>query len=177
VRRDDVAFGATYDELRRANGDSYHVTNCSPQVAEFNQSSRGSDNWGDLENAVLKQAASERLAVFAGPVLSSGDPRFLGRMGGTLRTLVQIPTRFWKVIVARTGDGIGVYGFVLEQDLSEVDTREFAVPEPFRRSMMPISAIGELAGIVFAAALIGNDQFDDRGIELAQRAGVTRQRR
>ncbi len=34
VRRDDVAWGRSYDELKCANGDSYHVTNCSPQVGE-----------------------------------------------------------------------------------------------------------------------------------------------
>ncbi|MEM9761251.1 MAG: DNA/RNA non-specific endonuclease, partial [Pseudomonadota bacterium] len=50
VRRDDVAWGTTYDEMRNANGDSFHSTNCSPQVSTFNQSSRGTDNWGDLEN-------------------------------------------------------------------------------------------------------------------------------
>ena len=47
VRRDDVAWGTTYEEVRRANGDTYHVTNCSPQVARFNQSPAG--RWGRLE--------------------------------------------------------------------------------------------------------------------------------
>ncbi len=40
VRRYDVAWGRTYPILRRANGDTYHVTNCSPQVAEFNLPTR-----------------------------------------------------------------------------------------------------------------------------------------
>ena len=53
VRRDDVAWGKTYDDLRRANGDSYHVTNRSPQVAGFKRSAQGKENWGDLENCVL----------------------------------------------------------------------------------------------------------------------------
>src|ERR1043165_4727694 len=47
VRRDDVAWGKTYAALKRANGDSYHVTNCSPQVAGFNRSANGEENWGD----------------------------------------------------------------------------------------------------------------------------------
>ena len=81
MRRDDAAWGRTYEELKRGNGDTYHVTNCSPQVAGFNQSAGGEDNWGDLENLVLKEAASERLSLFAGPVLAEDDPRFLGNLG------------------------------------------------------------------------------------------------
>ncbi len=38
VRREDVAWGTSYEELRRANGDTYHVTNCSPQIESFNRS-------------------------------------------------------------------------------------------------------------------------------------------
>ncbi|NWP89682.1 DNA/RNA non-specific endonuclease, partial [Escherichia coli] len=66
VRRDDISYGRSYAELRRANGDTYHITNCSPQIAQFNQSQRGKDNWGDLENLVLGEAASERYCLFAG---------------------------------------------------------------------------------------------------------------
>ena len=61
VRREDVAWGATYKLLVRANGDTYHVTNCSPQVAEYNQSSKGVETWGISEIHVLTSAASEQL--------------------------------------------------------------------------------------------------------------------
>ena len=89
VRRDDVAWGATFDELRIANGDTYHVTNCSPQVAGFNRA-HGGDNWGDLEKAVLAQAVDQRLTVLAGPVLADDDPDFAGvDQDGAVR--VQIP--------------------------------------------------------------------------------------
>ncbi len=83
VRREDIAWGTTYEEVVRANGDSYHVTNCSPQTKEFNQSSKGEDNWGDLENVVLSEAANERLCVFAGPILADEDQSFQGKgVGG-----------------------------------------------------------------------------------------------
>jgi endonuclease G, mitochondrial len=177
VRREDVAWGKTYAVLRRANGDSYHVTNCSPQVAGFNQSARGKDNWGDLENVVLSQAASERLCVFAGPVLAPGDPRFLGQFGQGERRLVQIPLSFWKVIVARAGTGIAAFGFILEQDLSEVETTEFVVPQAFRRFLVPLPLIAEQAGISFAAPVLEADQFDDRGPDVAVRANVGRKHR
>lgn len=172
VRREDVAWGKTYAELRRANGDSYHVTNCSPQVSEFNQSSRGEDNWGDLENHVLSEAASERLCVFAGPVLSNADQVFHGVGDGGAKIRARIPTRFWKVIVARVEDGLAAYGFVLEQDVSDVQF-EFIVSEEFVPTMFRLADIEELAGIVFDDALKEADQFDTlRGNEIAQRSGA-----
>ncbi len=176
VRREDVAWGDSYETLRRANGDSFHVTNCSPQIAVFNQSARGRENWGDLENLVLKQAASEKLCVFAGPVLAPDDPRFLGYFGEGKRLLIQIPVKFWKIIVAKSIDGIAAFGFVLEQDLRDVPTTEFAVPEAFQPFMMPVDAIASLAGLVFDGAIVDADQFDRRGPELALQASIGRRR-
>lgn len=175
-RRDDVAWGRTYDELKRANGDSYHVTNCSPQVAGFNQSAKGDENWGDLENHVLSEAANERLCVFAGPVLVPSDQIFHGVGEGGTKLLSRIPGRFWKVIVARIEDGIAAYGFVLEQDLGDVDW-EFAVPEEFLPTMYPIAKIAKMTGVVFDPSIVDADQFDAvRGVEIAQRAGIVRSR-
>jgi endonuclease G len=176
VRRDDVAWGSTYKLIRRANGDTYHVTNCSPQVAEFNQSTRGEDNWGDLENHVLKSAASERYCLFAGPVLDPADEVFVGSIGDRVRIRVKIPARFWKVIVAKTATGLASYGFVLEQDLSDVPLdQEFVVPEEFARFMEPLADLQERAGIVFPDVVLESDQFGaDEALEFAFRAGIQR---
>ncbi len=176
VRRDDVAWGRTFDELRRANGDSYHVTNCSPQVSEFNQSSRGEDNWGDLENHVLSEAATERLCVFAGPILDGSDRVFHGVGDGGTKILARIPTRFWKVIVARVEDGLAAYGFILDQDVSDVQF-EFVVSEEFVPTMFRLSEIEQLTGVVFDDAIKEVDQFDSiRGNEIAQRSGARPQK-
>lgn len=174
VRRDDVAWGRTYEEVRRANGDTYHVTNCSPQVAQYNQSQRGQDNWGDLENLVLGEAADERLCVFAGPILDPNDEIFAGRDtdGAPLRT--RIPRAFWKVVVAKVEQGVAAYAFVLDQDLSGVDL-EFVVSENFRRRMIAISELERRTGLRFPPIVRDNDQFDDdRGMEVAFRAGIER---
>lgn len=174
VRRDDVAWGQSYAELRQANGDTFHITNCSPQVMQFNQSQRGRDNWGDLENLVLGQAASERYCVFAGPILDAADETFLGRGpgGGVLR--LQIPRAYWKIVVAKTAAGIASYAFVLDQDLSGVDL-EFTIPDAFRQRMTPIAEIEQRTGLVFPPIVQQSDQFDDdRGLELAFRAGIKR---
>jgi endonuclease G, mitochondrial len=174
VRRDDVAWGKTYAALRRANGDSYHVTNCSPQVKGFNQSAHGEANWGDLENHVLSEAANERLCVFAGPVLDPQDRIFhgVGEGGAALRS--RIPSRFWKVIVARVPEGIAAYGFILEQDLSDVEF-EFVPVEDFVPVMYPIADIATITGVSFDQSVIDADQFDAvRGVELVQRSGAGR---
>lgn len=174
VRREDVAWGATYDEIVRANGDTFHVTNCSPQVAQFNQSARGEDNWGDLENLVFASAAQERLCVFAGPVLSDDDHTFVGRDSDGQALRARIPNRYWKVIVAATGSGISAHGFVLEQDLSDV-VLEFAVPSNFRRLHVPISAIEEAAGVDFGDAVRDADAWTSgESAEFTERAGVDR---
>jgi endonuclease G len=172
VRRDDVAWGASYAALRQANGDSYHITNCSPQVSQYNQSARGQDNWGDLENLVLSQAVSERYCVFAGPILDPADETFVGKAadGSVLR--LKIPQAFWKVVVAPVEDGLAAYAFVLDQDLSNVDL-EFAVTDAFRLRMTSIAELERKTGLVFPAEVRKADRFDrDEGVEAAMRGGI-----
>jgi endonuclease G len=179
VRRDDVAWGRTYPVLRRANGDTYHVTNCSPQVAEFNRSNAGEENWGDLENVVLSEAANERLCLFAGPVLEDSDEVFVGKGDGGITLRAKVPKRFWKLIVSRVEDGIAAYGFVLDQDLSDVSfTTEFVVPAEFVPSMVPIADIESMTGVKFGDDIRNADQFDTvRGGEVSLRGKVRRKKR
>lgn len=174
VRREDVAWGRDYASVVRANGDTFHVTNCSPQVAQFNQSVRGDDNWGDLENLVLAEAAQERLCLFGGPVLDPTDQTFVGVAAGGRPLRVRIPSRFWKVVVAATAEGIEAYGFVLEQDLSAVEL-EFAVSDNFRRLQVPLSEIEDATGIDFGDTLREADSWGSEAAEeMATRAGLVR---
>jgi endonuclease G, mitochondrial len=182
VRRDDVAWGKTFDELRRANGDTYHVTNCSPQIAPFNRSASGVENWGDFENVVLSQAASERLCVFAGPVLDDKDVTFLGRDAPRSRLRIKIPSRFWKVVVARVEDGLAAFAVMLEQNLDDMpkapeESAEFVVPDEFVKSLVPLKDIQAWTGLEFDSSLHAVDQYYTvRGPDAAQRAGATRRR-
>jgi endonuclease G len=171
VRRDDVAWGGTYDEVRRANGDTYHVTNCSPQVAEFNQSSK-QGVWGQLENVILEQAETERYSLFAGPVFRGDDPLFRG-VDDDRTIRVAIPRQFWKIVVARSGDTLETFAFILDQDLSNTDL-EFAVEAPWRSRMISVPALeGLLASVAFPAALHASDQIDATGGETVRaEAGV-----
>ena len=177
IRREDVAWGTSYVELKRANGDTYHVTNCSPQTAEFNRSGSGVENWGDLENHVLSSASKEKLALFAGPVLDASDTIFIGAGGGGKKIQAKIPSRFWKVVVASIQDGIAAFGFVLEQDLSQVEF-EYVVSDEFVPHMYPLADIEEMTGIKFPSIVVDADQYDTvRGAEVAISAGAPRKRR
>jgi endonuclease G, mitochondrial len=145
VRREDVAWGDSYQEVRFANGDTFHTTNCTPQVAGFNQAA-SSENWGDLENYVTSQVRTDQLAIFAGPVLDEADPVFAGEDDdGPVR--VQIPRQYWKVIVARERGELLAFAFVLRQDLRGVPL-EFAVNAAWRGHMVTVEALESLLGNV-----------------------------
>jgi endonuclease G len=160
VRREDVCWGQTYAQVRRANGDTFHTTNCSPQIKSFNRSVLGETNWGDLENVVLAAARSERLSLFAGPVLAADDPKFVGRDRRGELTL-QIPRRFWKVAVAKLRGKPACFAFLLEQDLSHLPPGvEFDVDPKWRSSMIRLAELEKLlTGVRFAASLKRADQF------------------
>jgi endonuclease G len=163
VRRDDVCWGGSYDEVRRANGDTFHTTNCSPQVAHFNRSNLGG-LWGRLENEVLRQADDERLSVFAGPVLDDGDRVFHGR-DHRGPVAIQIPQAYWKVVVAREGDRLNAYAFVLEQDLADVDL-EFDLPDRWRPHVVSVADLEDrLELVVFPQELHEADRAADGATE------------
>ena len=171
VRREDVAWGRSYDELRRANGDTFHVTNCSPQVARFNRSNK-QGVWGQLENLILTQAKTEQYSLFAGPVFRADDPLFRG-LDDQGPVSVPIPRQFWKIVVARSGDELQTFAFVLDQDLSDTPL-EFAVDQLWRSRMISVPDLERRLGAVgFPADLHDSDQIDKGGGEaLRARAGV-----
>lgn len=154
VRREDVSWGRSYEEVRAANGDTFHVTNCSPQVAGFNRARE--TNWGALENLILEQAATERLCVFSAPVLSDNDELFTG-VDEDGQVQVQIPSKFWKVVSAVANGRVRSFGFLLEQDLRAVPW-EFVVPDAWVSKTVSIREIEDLAGIVFPEVVRESDQ-------------------
>ena len=162
VRRDDVwALGGDekFRDIQKGNGDTYHTTNCSPQVKGFNQAV-GEDNWGDLEKMIQRETGAEKVILFAGPVLAEDDREFQGRdLNGEV--WVPIPSRYWKVVVAAGDDGPKAYGFVLEQDLADVRWEEFAVPPEWQAAMRPVAEIeGLLFGLARLPWLKRHDGFD-----------------
>lgn len=144
VRRLDPAWGATREEAKQAEEDTFFFTNCSPQHLALNQ-----QTWLSLEDYVLRNAATHRLkvTVFSGPVLDdANDGAYRG---------VQIPSEFWKVVVivnAFTGK-LSATGYLLSQkdylkDLEEARTQEF-VYGAFKTYQVPLTTIESLTGLSF----------------------------
>lgn len=141
ARRSDLLWG-TLPEARLANSDSFHFTNITPQMADFNQSGRGG-TWGLLENAVLalEGLTDRRLTLFAGPVLNPADPPYRG--------IVQLPVEHWKVIAYHLEGQLRFKCFILTQDL---DGLERALPDfldGFDTYLVPLDLLEERTSLTF----------------------------
>ena len=155
VRREDVCWGSSFADIQKANGDTYHVTNCTPQIEGFNRSGSGEENWGDFENEVARQAKAEQLILFSGPVLETQDRWFRGLDdNGSVR--IQVPRRFWKIVVARGATGLPeAFGFILAQDVIAITEVEFVVSKTWKPHKAKIAALQTLLrGWVDLSALI-----------------------
>lgn len=165
VRRDDVCWGGSFDDIQMANGDTFHVTNCSPQIGAFNQAIRGDNNWGDLEVLVQAQTGpkkdKEKIVIYAGPVFGPKDRWFSGRDNdGMIR--VQIPHSYWKIVVNRQGNGAGAYGFVLKQDILPFTEDEFRITPSWTGVLERISAIQDMMrGWIDLSELIAIDKYEE----------------
>ncbi len=160
VRREDVCWGDSYDQVKKANGDTFHITNCSPQVANFNQGKLGG-LWGELEDLVLKQVKKEqeKYSVTAGPVFSSRDSVFQGySRDGIIK--VKIPGAYWKIVSFVESGNLHSYAFLLEQELTHVQWQaEFEVSDDWTPYLISIKDLeSKLDGISFAQELIDSDQ-------------------
>jgi endonuclease G, mitochondrial len=99
VRRLDPAWGNDEQALV-AETDTFHWTNCTPQVGFFNQGSAdpavaGSGRgklWRAVENYVLRNAVAEkqRVTCFTGPIFADTDREFRG---------IKVPGRFFKIAI------------------------------------------------------------------------------
>lgn len=162
VRRDDVCWGTTYEEIQMANGDTFHVTNCSPQIKPFNQAAHGDENWGDLEVHIAKATKkdAERACIFAGPVFARDDRWFRGK-DETGQARIQIPRQYWKIVVVSGEDGPAAYGFLLEQNVRAITEKEFYVTDEWLGALRPINEITSLLrGWLDMSELEECDQYD-----------------
>jgi endonuclease G len=152
VMRLDAYWGEDEDRALRANADTFHYTNCTPQHTKFNQEGKVGI-WGALEAHIsgeLKSAVPS-LSIFAGPVLADDDPEFRG---------VKIPRRFWKVVAGLDDDGaLAAFGFVLSQQelLRDMGVEAFS-PGRFEVYQVPITEIEAMSGITLPKVLRDADQ-------------------
>src|SRR5262245_12111794 len=97
------------DEAERANADTYHFTNCSPQHFRFNESTKfwqGAEQFV-LENGAIAEDSQNRICVFQGPIFNDKIDLWADD--------VQIPSSFFKVIVWKGKTGLRSVGLVVDQ--------------------------------------------------------------
>ena len=178
VRRDDVAWGIDEREEEYGNSDSFHWTNCTPQHEYFNRDVGAYHGlWGQLENHITKQLKTSRCILFAGPVLADSDPvrHFVPDIP------VQVPIKFWKVVVAVETNGgddtLRAYGFVLSQqtaiDEHGWETTRFD-PTRFKEEQRSLKDITAATRVTFEndlhaadpLAVVGTERTDSRPLRM-----------
>jgi endonuclease G len=133
VRREDPNWG---DVAAEADSDTFHFTNCSPQMGAFNQKT-----WLSLETYVLDhaKAVDERISVFTGPVLRSNDRAYRD---------VQIPTAYWKVVAFMSDAGRPSVTAYLVDQVEELRQLE-ATFGKFKTYQKSIRAIEQMTSLSF----------------------------
>ncbi|WP_291198170.1 DNA/RNA non-specific endonuclease [Hyphomonas sp.] len=167
VRRVDAEWGSTLEEVKYANADTFHYTNCTPQHERFNRSNLNGV-WGNLENHIETEAGAEgsRLTILAGPVLDRVRAIFHDFGNGSH----SIPLDFWKIVLISSKRGrkkpkLRAFGFLLEQEKS---IEEFGLerayvdfePGEFRPFQISIQTVAERTGITFPDEILEADTFD-----------------
>jgi endonuclease G len=150
ARRADLIWGGIA-EARKANKDSFFFTNIAPQMDNFNRSASGG-LWGRLEDAVFEYADVEdfRVSVFGGPVFHEDDWEFRG---------VKLPREFWKVIVFIEGQKLKAKGFLLTQNLDELEAFDL---DDFKLFQVALREIESRCGLTFDPVLKVADSVGER---------------
>ncbi|MBB3695018.1 DNA/RNA non-specific endonuclease [Sphingomonas sp. BK580] len=135
VRREDPNWGA---DAATANRDTFHFTNCAPQLSAYNQ-----QTWLGLEDLVLgnTRRQRERASVFTGPVFRADDPVYRG---------VAIPLAYWKVIAFVHDDGTPsatAYMIDHDVDLGRVEL----IFGPYKTYQRSVAAVERATGLDFGA--------------------------
>lgn len=122
ARRADLLWG-DMPGARQANRDSFYYTNITPQMDDFNQSSKDGI-WGRLENAVFEEVDVDdlRVSVFGGPVFHQDDRIYRG---------TALPHEYWKLVAFCENGILKARAFLLTQNLDQLralmDLDEFRV--------------------------------------------------
>jgi endonuclease G len=163
VRRLDPTWGASDEEARRANDDTFHYTNCTPQHKDFN---RNKTRWAGIEDYILNHAENLRfrVCVFSGPVLAADDDEYRG---------VQLPRQFWKVVaMVKRGGTLSATAYLLSQQ-SLISGLRGPPPPDFsygahRTYQVPVTQVEELTGLSLGS-LPASDPLAQRGLRAEPR--------
>ncbi len=128
--RGHLAPAGDFKFSQRMMGESFYMSNMSPQAPQFN---RGI--WEHLEELVRNWANRDRgLYVVSGPILKPGLPT-IGR-----QNQVAVPEQYYKVLLYCNRPNIRMIGFLLRNEPSD---------EPLQSFVVPVSRIEALTGLDF----------------------------
>lgn len=156
TRRSDPTWG-TPEVAQRANTDTFHFTNCTPQHFRFNESSQfwqGVERYV-LENGVLAQTSRKRLCVIQGPIFNDKIDLWSDD--------VQIPSSFFKVVVWKGADSIKAVGLVVDQlPLLSEQRKSLGTPRALpsinvNQWRVALQEIGKRTGLQFSDTLLQAD--------------------
>lgn len=135
VRREDPNWGPEA-VAERANEDTFHFTNCSPQMGAFNQKT-----WLGLENYILGNARvwREKVSVFTGPVFREDDREYRE---------ARIPSAYWKIIAFLSDDGApSATAYIVDQD-NELRSLEAAFGR-YKTYQRSVADVEKMTGLQF----------------------------
>ncbi|MCP3380004.1 DNA/RNA non-specific endonuclease [Bradyrhizobium sp. CCGUVB4N] len=121
TRRMDPDWG-NKEQAERANADTYHFTNCTPQHFRFNESTKfwqGAEQYV-LENGAIAEESANRICVFQGPIFDDKIDLWADD--------IQIPSSFYKVIAWKRRNGVKSVGLVVDQRQLLSEQRHGGIP-------------------------------------------------
>jgi endonuclease G len=121
TRRVDPTWG---EYAARANADTFHFTNCTPQHWKFNESI---EYWQGIERYVLEKGIFDSgrdkpVTVLQGPVFDDINDMWADD--------VQVPSAFWKVVVWKGAGGLKAVALIADQTALFPLTRRGSAPPP-----------------------------------------------
>jgi len=121
TRREDPNWGKF---ATRANADTFHFTNCTPQHWKFNESI---EYWQGIERYVLEKGIFDSgrdkpVTVLQGPIFDDVNDLWADD--------VQVPSAFWKVVVWKGASGLKAVAMIADQTPLFSLQRHGAAPPP-----------------------------------------------
>jgi endonuclease G len=121
TRREDPTWG---EFAGRANADTFHFTNCTPQHWKFNESV---EYWQGIERYVLEKGIFDSghdkpVTVLQGPVFDDVNDQWADD--------VQVPSAFWKVVVWKGASGLKAVALIADQSALFTLQRRGSAPPP-----------------------------------------------
>lgn len=179
TRRQDPTWGSN-DEVLRANADTFHVTNRSPQVGYFNMGTRKRDaeayhpggdlHWRALEDWVLNNARADRqrVTVLCGPVFDEKRDIDWSRGRSEMKGF-KAPLQYWKLVAridagelratALLADQEPLIDFAPEALPSGVEALKRTAFETVKKYQISIAELERLTDLEFSDELRSADTF------------------